>query len=334
MGSPRHFSSWHRTYSRVLATERPDPVPAGASADQVRAWQRRARGRLNRLIGRLPDRVPLDFEVVESVDCGSYRRDKVVYDVEEHLSAPAYLLVPHARTRPGPAVLAQHGHGAGKDEVVGLADSENPNSDYAHQLAERGYVVLAPDLRTFGERRDWNPENIYGCDHSHLHATQFGENLLGLHLWDSARALDVLAAQPEVNARRLGVVGLSQGGTIALFLAAWDRRVRAAVVSGYFSSWRAAAAIPWNMCGSQVLFGMLGELEHVDLAALVAPRALLVETGTDDPIFPTAVAQSEHAALAKVYAELGAADATAIDVFAGGHQWHGVAAYDFLAAHL
>ena len=63
-------------------------------------------------------------------------------------------------------------------------------------------------------------------------------------------------------------MGLSYGGTCTLFLAALDERIAAAVVSGYFSSWAEAHKMPWNMCGSQVLPGMLGRFEHVDIAAL------------------------------------------------------------------
>jgi len=103
-----------------------------------------------------------------------------------------------------------------------------------------------------------------------------------------------------------------------------------AVVSGYFSSWAASAAVPWNMCGSQVLLGMLGRIEHLDLAAAVAPRALLVESGTEDPIFPADVARREHERLARVYAALGAAEKLELDVFEGGHRWHGDRAYPFL----
>ena len=80
---------------------------------------------------------------------------------------------------------------------------------------------------------------------------------------------------------------------MALFLAALDERVAAAVVSGYFSSWVEAHKMPWNMCGSQVLPGMLGQLEHVDLGALVSPRPLLIESGTGDDLFPSTVAAAE-----------------------------------------
>ena len=142
------------------------------------------------------------------------------------------------------------------------------HGDYAHQLACRGFVVLAPDLRGFGERTDWNPPDRYECDWNLVSATMAGASPLTQNLWDLRCSLDVLAQHPLVDPQRIGAAGLSYGGTGTLFLAAIDDRVKAAVVSGYFSSWAAAHRVPWNMCGSQVLPDLLGGLEHVDLGAL------------------------------------------------------------------
>jgi dienelactone hydrolase len=307
-----------------------DPLPAsgGAVLDE---WRTRCRARLAELLGPVPDRVPLELETIEQVECDGYRRDAVVFDTEETMSVPAYLLIPRDRETAGPAVLAAHGHGPGKDLVCGLAETEAPNGDYAVQLVRRGYVVLAPDLRCFGERADWNPPDHYGCDTNLVHAVMAGVHPLTQNLWDLARCLDVLAAHPLVDADRIGMVGLSYGATVTLFLAAWDERVAACVVSGYFSSWAEAHKMPWNMCGSQVLPGMLGRLEHVDLGALVAPRPMLVESGVHDDLFPASVAAGGCDRLRGVYASLGAdPDRLVHDVFEGGHQWHGVAAYPFL----
>ncbi len=335
MARPRNFSPWAHWMLQLAALTARDPCPVDDPA-AIPAWRERCRERLVALLGPMPDRVPLDAEVRDVVDCGSYRRESIVFDTEATMSVPAFLLVPHDRSEPGPAVLAQHGHGPGKSEVCGLDDEESRaavtahNGDYAHQLAERGYVVLAPDLRCFGERKDWNPPDHYACDTNLVHAVAAGANPLAQNLWDLARALDVLVEHPLVDAGRVGMVGLSYGATVTLFLAAWDDRVRAAVVSGYFSEWRESHRVPWNLCGSQVLPGMLGEIEHVDLGALVAPRPLLVETGTEDPIFPVAGAGREMARLEVVYDALGAPDAVEHDVFDGGHRWNGVRAYPFL----
>ncbi len=105
---------------------------------------------------------------------------------------------------------------------------------------------------------------------------------------------------------------------MTLFMAAWDERVAAAVVSGYFSSWAETHKMPWNMCGSQVLPGMLGRLEHVDLGALIAPRPLLIETGTEDPLFPVAAATESVRARGWSTSTTGAGDRLVHDVFEGG----------------
>jgi dienelactone hydrolase len=338
MPSTRNYSSW-QWFVRNLADVAGPPEPPGSDRAALTARIRRSRRLLTRALGPLPDRVPLNVEVLDSVDCGAYRRDHIVYDSERWMSVPAYLLVPNRRRssgRPGPAVLAQHGHGPGKAEVCGLAggDEGSEANDYAHQLALRGYVVLAPDLRTFGERADWEPPHIYSCDHTYMYASLLGHELLALDLWDLARGLDLLCDHPLVDHRRLGMVGLSQGGTCTLFLAAWDRRIRAAVVSGYMSQWSACASIGWNMCGSQVLSGVTHDLDHFDLGTLVAPRRLLVESGTGDNIFPVAAAQLTMAALHNAYDVLGVPDHLEHDVFEGGHRWHGERAYPFLARWL
>ena len=330
-GRARNFSPWYAWMVRLGATEQGDPFPATGGAETVLAWRARCGERLTRLLGRLPERVPLELETTERVQCDGYVRERVVFDTEDVMSVPAYLLVPDDRDGPGPAVLAVHGHGPGKATVVGLEPTEAPNGDYAHQLARRGYVVLAPDLRCFGERLDWNPPDHYACDTNLVHAVMAGWSPLTQNLWDMARAVDVLEGHELVDPGRIAVAGLSYGGTIALFLAAWDSRVAAAVVSGYFSSWAQSHKMPWNMCGSQVLPAMLGELEHVDLGALVAPRPMLVESGRADDLFPALVAEEEVAKLRGVYQATGAPrDSLVHDVFDGGHQWHGTEAYPFL----
>lgn len=325
---------------RLATTPPVDPCPVDDPA-AIPAWRERVRARLEVLLGPDPDPVPLDVEERGAVDTGSYTRHSLIFDSEATMSVPAFLLVPHARTRPGPAVLAIHGHGPGKSEVCGLDDEASraaiaeDHGDYGHRLAEAGYVVLAPDLRLFGERADWVLEGRYHCDLNLVHAYAAGFNPLAQNLWDLRRTLDVLAGHPLVDPGRVGVVGFSYGATCTLFLAALDDRVQAAVVSGYLSEWRESHRIPGNLCGSQVLAGMLTNLDHVGLGALVAPRALLAETGTDDLIFPEAGARRVVESLRVVYDALGSSpDAVEHDVFDGEHEWSGRRVEAFLSRWL
>jgi dienelactone hydrolase len=341
----RNFSPWYQWMVRLDATVHEDPLPergrgdaanddGNDDADPIPAWRERRHRALYELLGPEPDPVPLELETLETTDCEGYRRDKVVFDTEDTMAVPAYLLVPDARVAsglPGPAVLACHGHGPGKSQAVGLEHTDMPNADYAHELARRGYVVLAPDLRCFGERQDWNPDDHYACDTNLVHAVMAGLNPLAQNVWDLRRCLDVLERHALVDPARIGMCGISYGGTVTLFTAAVDERVSAAVVSGYFSSWATSHRMPWNMCGSQVMFGMLGRIEHEDLGALVAPRPLLIETGTEDLLFPVAAATESVRRTRLVYDRLapGEPDRLVHDVFEGDHQWHGTVALPF-----
>src|SRR6185312_13114267 len=174
----RNYSSWYQWMTRLATTVHEDPLPEGDLAS-CPEWRERRRARLIELLGPMPDPVPLELETLESVRCDGYRREKVEFDTEETMSVPAYLLIPDGRTAEGAAVLACHGHGPGKSQAVGLEHTNAPNSDYAHQLATEGYVVLAPDLRCFGERLDWNPEDHYACDTNLVHAVMDGWSPLG-----------------------------------------------------------------------------------------------------------------------------------------------------------
>jgi dienelactone hydrolase len=329
----RNFSPWFQVVTRLLATDESDPLPDGA-LEEFTAWRSRFRDRFDDRLAPWPALVPTRTEIDDGVAADGYRRNRVVFDTEDTMSVPAYLLVPDARESPGSAVLAVHGHGPGKSRICGLEPDDPPGADYAAELARRGHVVLAPDMRCFGERLDWNPEDHYACDTNLVHQVMAGWSPLTQNLWDCGRALDVLAEHPLVDPDRMGVVGFSYGGTISLFLAAADPRVAAAVVSGYFSSWSEAHKMPWNMCGSQVLPGMLGMMEHADVGALIAPRPLFVETGREDPLFPVSAAEQSVSRLRRVYEHLGAGERLVHEVSEGEHQWYGRGAYGFLAEQL
>jgi hypothetical protein len=248
-------------------------------------------------------------------------------------------------------VLALHGHASGgrsgAENVAGAVDQGESvaqsiaryNYDYGLQYARRGYVVLCPDARTFGERtaRAWTgsggPPAYDVCDRAGNQAALLGYSLLALTVWDDARGIDLLQGRDDVDGARIGVAGLSYGGTRALFLAALDDRVAATVVSGFLTTYK-SYALDRSICGAQYIPGLLRWAELPDVGALIAPRPLLVEAGLHDVHFQIAASRQAHRTLERAYRLLGAADALWRDEFDAGHRWSGRLAYTFMDRYL
>jgi dienelactone hydrolase len=185
------------------------------------------------LLGLLPDKAPPAPTVVDEVDCGSFLRRTIEYSVESDERIQAFLCLPHTRSHALPAVCCFHQHGEnrllGKSEVVGL--SGDPDQAYAKELAERGYVTLAPDAICFEDRCD----NKESPDYNHVHQLHIrlirGQTFLGKVLHDISAGINVLQDMPEVDSNRIGFIGHSYGGRMALFAPVFDRRIKASVCS-------------------------------------------------------------------------------------------------------
>jgi dienelactone hydrolase len=303
--------------------------------DAVDDWESRAnllRAELMRLLGGFPEeRGPLHLEMDEPVAFDGYTRRYIIFDSEPGASVPAYLYLPNA---PGShrAVLALHGHGRGKDDVTGIAENEEGwpgiaehNYDYARQFAEQGYVVLAPDARCFGERG----QDGMGCGWAFKSALLLGKTLVGWRVWDAMRAVDALQSLTQVDPERIACVGLSWGGTHTLYTTALEPRIKVAVVSGYFTSFK-DMLIDRNCCDCQYVPGILQLADLPELISLAAPRPLLIENGTEDPLYTLDVVKAQYQRVKRLYEKLGIPKRVDMDLFEGGHKWSGAKAYDWV----
>ena len=195
-------------------------------------WRRRAHAKYMELLGSFPDPVPLDAEVESSVEDDGLIRERVVFNSEPFMSVPCQVLRPANMAADGSnaAILCSHGHGPfGKDPVAGIRSSadmraniETHNYDYGRQMAKAGYLTIAPDLRGFGERRDGR-DPFPGrdpCNVNYIRGTMLDRWPLTLNIWDMKCCVDYLESRPEVDPKRIGMMGLSQGGTMTTFAAA------------------------------------------------------------------------------------------------------------------
>lgn len=321
--------------ARPKAYEWPDRRPEGRED-----WATSLRGDLARCVGlRTPESTPVP-RVVDSVRLDGYRRDALVYESVSGLDAFAFLLVPDGLTDPAPGVLCLPGHGRGVDPVVGIAADgaqrpvgkpEEYASDFALQCVARGYVALAVEHLSFGRRRSPVVGPLdYSCTMDAMALLMLGETMIGRRVFDARRGLDVLCARPEVDPKRIATIGISGGGTVSLFTGCFDERVAVCVVSGYFCTFL-DSILAMEHCVDNFAPGLGSLVDMPDLAALVAPRRLFVESGTDDPIFPLPGFRKAVARAEAIYAELGCPDRFGHEVFEGDHVFHGDGAFRFLA---
>jgi len=274
-----------------------------------REWRRRRAhllAHMQRVMGPLPGserRVPLDPRVHEEVVTDRFVRRKIDFASEPGDRVPAYLFLPRARGR-HPAVLCLHQTTRlGKAEPAGLGGRSDLH--YALHLAERGYVTLAPDYVNFGEHR-FDP-----------YAAGYASGSMKA-IWDNLRAVDLLQSLPEVDPRRIGVIGHSLGGHNALFTAAFDERLIAIVSNcgftafpAYYGGNLAGWSGPTYMPRLRSEFGLDPRrvpFDFHEIVAALAPRAFLAIAPVRDDNFAVEGVREVIDAARAVYRLFGASE--------------------------
>jgi Prolyl oligopeptidase family len=300
-------------------------VPVKSAAD----WQKRREhilANMQLVMGPLPSdsrKVPLDLKVESEEMLDKVIRKKITFAVEKDDRLTAYLLIPRSekgdRTRDSrgpvpffgadrkdkvPAVLCLHQTAkAGKGEPAGVGGMKNLH--YALELADRGYVTLAPDYPNFGDYKI----DVY--EHGYASATMKG-------IWNHMRSVDLLQSLPEVDDKRIGCIGHSLGGHNSLFVAAFDPRIKVVVTSCGFTSsakyfkgdltgWSHKGYMPriaseYNRDPAKLPF------DFTEILGALAPRAVFINAPLKDANFEVSGVRDCVGAAQPVYRLLEGAD--------------------------
>jgi hypothetical protein len=345
----RNFSMQSYWNSRAEGWKPLLAFQGGTKSDWER-WRERAYPKYMELLGEFPPKADLDAETEYSIADGDIIRERVVFNSEENMSVPCIVLRPAAMKADGgnAAIVCSHGHGifsqmSGKDTVAGVRSSPEweqeisiYNYNYAEQMAKAGYLTIAPDLRGFGERRD-GPHPFPGrdaCNVNFIKGAILGIYLLTLNIWDMKRCIDYLETRPEVDPGRIGMMGLSTGGTMTAFTAAADSRIRAADVICYVNPWAAFGIDRANFCGAQIVPDIYRYFDTDEIAGLIAPRPLLLEMGMYDECFFIQDTLKGFEGVKEIYEAAGAGDKLHSDIHPHGHSFGGNKAFEFFGRYL
>ena len=308
------------------------PTPPFTVANSKAAWERQrqqVRAQLWELLGKLPPRPRKPIvETISREDRGDYVVERFRFDNGAGATVPGCLFLPKKISGKAPAILYCHWHGGeydiGKEEMFQAKHTPEPPGP---TFAKRGLVVLGIDAYCFGERNGRGPGGPEEKGSAgEMTASKFnlwvGRTLWGMMLRDDLMGLDYLAARPEVDARRLGVMGMSMGATRSWWLMALDERLKTGVAIACLTRYR--NLMEHEMLKAHGIYYFVPNLlNHFDteaVIALIAPRPALFLNGDDDLGSPEDGIHAIEAAVRPAYRLYGKENDFESRVYAGqGH---------------
>lgn len=338
-------------FIRMALEHKPSCRFAGRTPAAFTAWKKKVKPLVLATLGRFPERVAPDPELVADWIEDGLHKQRWLIEVQPHLSASCQINRPEGlgKREKRPAILCWHGHGAfGKEPVMGNASSPELaanikayNYDYGRQMAQAGFITFAIDWIGAGERNDSRKPHYLShnngrdwCNLYYLHATMLGMTSLSINVAHGMAATDFACTLPNVDPKRLGVMGLSGGGTMTTWSLLCDQRFRAGEIICYCDQWAYFGVRDLNYCGMQVTPGLFALVDLPDLQGLIAPTPLLLDAGLYDTCFLPETVLPACRRVGEIYRAAGAADRFDTDIFPGEHGWGGNKSVAFFNKHL
>ena len=320
-------------HAHLLASIKPRLSYRGGPVD---AWQRRLRPALKKLIGldRLPrrgERPTLAPQLLWSREGQLGTIQKIAFRAELGADVLAYFCTPRGGRPPYPVVICLQGHTSGMHTSIAVAaeDERTPidgaaDRDFALGCMRRGMAALCIEQRSFGERGErLQPRKSFhnSCHDAAMRALLLGRTLLAERVYDVDRGIDYLAMRGDVDLARVGVMGSSGGGTVAIYAGALLARARFLLPSCSFCT-IAASIATIHHCSDNYVPGLLTVAELPDVLGLFAPRPVVIVAGRDDPLFPLPGVRRAFRALSAIYRAAGAGDRCRLVVGPEGHRFY------------
>tara|TARA_Y100000588_G_scaffold388061_1_gene487380 strand:+ start:9526 stop:10566 length:1041 start_codon:yes stop_codon:yes gene_type:complete len=332
-----------RNNLKAWAATRPRLAFKASSLQSARNWQCKARRRFLEILGSPPPPIPLRRHILEKKQMGGYTRTMFTLTTARSLKALCWLCMPDdvSRRDPQPAMIATPGHGIGAKDLLAMnirrrrrREGAGYQKDYALQVVRLGYPVLVVEPLGFGERREKEmlllpTAGDNGCHEAAFMAFMLGTTLPCIRINDIRRCLDYLETVPEINGDRIGLMGISGGGQLTMWTCAIEPRLKAAVISGYMTTYR-DGPMAMRRCMCNAAPGLVQHLDMSDIATLIAPRPILFESGTRDPLCPVDATRKAIRRVRLNYRCFGSSDHIESDIFTGEHVWSGKKVQSFL----
>lgn len=245
----------------------------------------------------LSEKLPLKATILDKVDRGNYTLEKVYFESYPGHFVTGNLYRPKNITGKVPAVLLPHGHW-----TYGRLENTPTNSGPARAIGfvQQGYVAFTWDMVGYNDSVALSHRFAPGHREGTAPEVLWGINLLGVQLWNGIRAIDFVQSLPEVDAEQIGCTGESGGGTQTFLLSAIDERIKVAAPVNMVSTIMQGGSLCENAPNLRI------DTNNVELAAVFAPRPLLMVSATGD--WTRNTLKVEFPAVQKIYRLFDATD--------------------------
>jgi hypothetical protein len=308
--APNSFYHFLTGEAFKLLTSREVKISQIKTIDDLLKRQEEVRKTLWQIAGPFPGRTPLNARITGTIRKKGYRVENIIYESLPGFFVTASLFIPSDISKPAPAILFCSGHSSG---AYRLPFYQLPLLN----LVQKGFVVLAIDPVGQGERLQYfdpaKGESAIGGstnEHSYPSAQVFltGRSIARYFIWDGIRGIDYLVSRKEVDPGRIGVHGLSGGGTQTAFISALDNRVAASAPAGYITSYRRLMESVGVQDGEQNLYhGISCGIDHADFIEIRAPKPTLIMATTGD-FFSIQGTRETYAEVKRIYELSGSPD--------------------------
>ncbi len=250
-------------------------------------WQERqsvVRRKLQEIMGPFPEKTPLNARVTGVLKRDGYRVEKLIYESIPGYYVTAALFIPDNIKGRAPAILNAIGHSP-------QSFRRDIYQNFIINLVKKGFIVLAYDQIGQGERVQYYDEKTRkskfrpNTEHSFPGGQCFisGYSPSRYFIWDGIRAIDYLLTRKEVDPDRIGMTGLSGGGTSTAFIGAIDDRILATAPTCFITNYKYLFLSEGPQDAEQNIYRFLNEgLDHADLIELRAPKPTLIVGTTRD----------------------------------------------------
>lgn len=270
-------------------------------------WQKRAEEKLTELLGLPYKKCDLLFDKEYEKEFPGFKEIRFTFQSEEGEFVNAILWLPeNAVNAKPPVMICLQGHSTGMHLSLGRPkhegdkeDSESGDRNFAVQCIKHGIAAVAIDQRCFGERGGTPEPDCYVASMS---AIISGRTTIGGRVWDVMNLIDVLENEfsDTLDTDKIYCMGNSGGGTATFYATALEKRIKAAIPSCAFATFHGSIGSMYH-CSCNFVPGIAKYFDMAELAALIAPRPLVIVSGREDRIFPLDTAEHEFSRLRDIY---------------------------------